>query len=389
MVLKEPAADAARIIPMSDLAAEYRSMRSDINSVIERVLGSGRYVLGDELRAFEADFADYCGSRHAVGVGSGTAAVYLALLALGVGRGDEVVTVANTDSATTAAITHTGASVTLVDTDRSSFNMDPECLGRVISSRTRAVLPVHLFGHPVDMGAVLEIAARYEVPVVEDAALAAGARYEGRRVGGLGTIGCFSVAPGKVLGGYGDGGMVVTDDEGIANRVRLLRNYGHGPTMIVDDRNLIGTPEWQVLEEGYNERLDEVWAAVLRIKLRSLEQRINRRRAVAARYKAGFGSLPVVPPEEAVYARHVYHSYQVLIEHRDAARAFLADHGIASRLFYNPPLHLQPAYKRLGFGPGSFPVTEFTAGRMLALPIYPQITDEQVDEVISVVSAFF
>lgn len=389
MALKESPADSAQIVPMSDLGAEYRSLSSYIHSAIERVLDSGRYVLGDELRAFEAEFADYCGTRFAVGVGSGTAAVHLGLLALGVGPGDEVVTVPNTDSATTAAITHAGASITLVDTDRSSFNMDPECLRRVISSRTRAVLPVHLFGHPVDMGPVLEIAARYGVPVIEDASLAAGARYDGRRVGGLGAIGCFSVAPGKVLGGYGDGGMVVTDDEAIARRVQVLRNYGHAPTMILDDRNLMGTQEWQVIEEGYNERLDEVWAAVLRVKLRSLEQRINRRRAVAARYKAHFGSLPVVTPDEAAYARHAYHSYHILIEQRDAARTFLADHGIASRLFYNPPLHLQPAYKRLGFGPGSFPATEFTASRMLALPIYPQITDEQVDEVVAVVSAFF
>jgi dTDP-4-amino-4,6-dideoxygalactose transaminase len=366
---------------MTDLAAEYRSLEEPIDAAIRRVLSSGRYTLGPELEAFEAEFAAYCGVAYGVGVGSGTAAVQLALIAAGIGAGDEVITVPNTDTPTVMAITHIGASVVWVDTDPRTFNMDPNRLEDAITPRTRAIVPVHLFGHVVEMEPVLDIAGRHGITVIEDAALAAGARYRDRRTGGLAHVGCFSLAPGKVFGGYGDGGIVVTSDDEIAERLRVLRNYGHAPEMSLDERNLIGTERWTVLEEGYNERLDEAWAAVLRVKLSTLEGRIDQRRTAAARYTGRLSGLPVVTPHEAPYARHAYHSYQILIDDRDAARRALERRGIATRLFYIPPLHLQPAYERLGFGPGSFPVTESTSSRMLALPLFPQITEAQVDEV--------
>jgi dTDP-4-amino-4,6-dideoxygalactose transaminase len=372
---------------MSDLAAEYRSMKAAIDAAIQRVLASGRYTLGPELEAFETEFASYCGVAHGVGVGSGTAAVQLALIAAGVEAGDEVITVPNTDSPTVMAITHIGGKVVWVDTDPRTFNMDATLLEAAITRRTRAIVPVHLFGHVVDMDPVLKIAAKHGIPVIEDAALAAGARYRKRRAGSLGNVGCFSLAPGKVLGGYGDGGIVVTDDHAIADRVRLLRNYGHAPGMSLDERNLIGTERWLVLEEGYNERLDEVWAAVLRVKLAGLDERIDRRRSAAAHYTERLLELPVITPFEAPYARHAFHSYQVLIADRDATRRAFERRGIATRLFYNPPLHLQPAYAHLGFGPGSFPVTESTSSRMLALPLFPQISESQIDEVVEALAA--
>jgi dTDP-4-amino-4,6-dideoxygalactose transaminase len=373
---------------MSDLGAEYRSLQGEIDEAIRRVLASGRYALGPELEAFEAEFAAYCGTAHAVGVASGTAAVHLALIAAGIGPGDEVITVPNTDTPTVMAISHTGAKAVWVDTDPRTFNLDPSLLERAMTPKTRAILPVHLFGHPVDMTPVLEIADRRGIPVIEDAALAAGALCDGRRAGGMGRIGCFSLAPGKVFGGYGDGGIVVTNDAAIADRVRVLRNYGHAPEMSLDERSLIGTESWLVLEEGYNERLDEVWAAVLRAKLRTLDERIDLRRAAAAAYSERLAGLPLITPTEAPYARHAYHSYQVLVDDRDTARRFLADRGIATRLFYIPPLHLQPAYARLGFGPGSFPVTESTSSRMFALPLFPQISEDQIDEVVGVLAEY-
>jgi len=377
------------VVPMTDLGSEYRSLKDEIDAAIERVLDSGRYALGPELAAFEAEFAAYCDTAHAIGVASGTAAVQLALIATDCGAGDEVITVPDTDSPTVTAITHVGAAVVWVDTDPFSFNLDPSLLEAAITPRTKAILPVHMFGHPVDMDPVLEIAARHGIPVIEDAALAAGARYRERRTGGIGNVGCFSLAPGKVFGGYGDGGIVVTDDAAIAERLRILRNYGHAPEMSLDERNLIGTDRWQVIEEGYNERLDEVWAAVLRIKLPTLDERIDRRRAAAARYAKRLAELPLQTPSEAPNVRHAYHSYQILIDDRDRARRFLQRRGIATRLFYIPPLHLQPAYERLGFRAGSFPITESTSARMLALPLFPRITDDQVDEVADALAAFF
>ncbi len=244
------------VVPMGDLRAEYESLKTEIDSAIRRVIASGKFVFGEEVEEFEEEFARYCGARCAVGVGSGTAALHLALLALDLQPGDEVITVPNTDSPTTTAITHAGASIVWVDTDPATFTIDPTKIEEKITARTKAILPVHLFGHPADMDSIMNLARIHDLVVIEDAALAVGAKYRGRKVGAIGDIACFSLAPSKILGAYGDAGVVVTNRADVAERIRVLRNYGHSPDMKVDDRDPIGIRAWRVLEEGYNERLD-------------------------------------------------------------------------------------------------------------------------------------
>ncbi len=373
---------------MGDLAAEYRELRDVLEPVVLRVLSSGRYVLGEEVEAFEAAFAGRVGTRFAVGVGSGTAALALGLRAAGIGPGDEVLTVPNTDSPTASAITATGAAVGFVDVDPRTFCMDAAALEARVSSRTSAVLPVHLFGHPADLDAITAVSRRHKLLLIEDAALAVGAEFGGKAVGSFGDIGCFSLAPSKILGGYGDAGIVVTNDDAFARRLRILRNYGHAPDMIVDERDLRGFADWRVLEQGTNDRLDALQAALLAAKLPSLDERVEARRANARRYDALLADAKVVLPYEDERARHVYFAYTVLLDDREAARDHLASEGVASRLYYNPPLHVQPAFADLGLRVGDFPVAEKTARRMLAIPVYPQLTIAQVERVAAAVAAF-
>jgi dTDP-4-amino-4,6-dideoxygalactose transaminase len=370
-------------VPMTALAEEYESMRESIDAAIHRVLASGRYVLEDELEGFENEFARFIGTRFAVGVGSGSAALTIALRAAGVGPGDEVITAPNTDNPTASAIEHVGASVVFVDTDPKTFNIDPEQVERKITERTRVLLPVHLFGNPADMDAISDIAARNNLMVIEDSALAVGALHRGQMTGTFGLIGCFSLAPSKILGAYGDAGIVVTDDEQIADRVRVLRNYGHAPGIDLDPANLLGGTRWEVRDHGYNSRLDAIQAAVLRVKLESLDGRIDSRRQAAARYDRLLGPLEVSTPVVSPGMEPVYYAYNVMAENRDRVRTALAADRISTRLYYNPPLHLQPAFEHLGHGPGSFPVTEATAARMIALPIFPQIKEDQQNWVAS------
>ncbi len=383
--------ERALVVPMTDLAREYRSLKTEIDGAVERVLASGMYVLGDELEAFEHAFADYVGARFAVGVGSGTAALHLALLALGVGPEDEVVTVPNTDNPTASAVAHAGARSVLCDTTADTFTMDPESLEEKITPGTKVIIPVHLFGHPADMDPICAIAERRGVTVLEDACLAVGGEYKGRRTGTFGPLGCFSVAPGKILGGYGDGGMVVTNDPELAQRLRVLRNYGHAPGMKLSGADLTGGAGMNVLEEGYNQRLDTLQAAILNVKLRTLEDRIAGRRRAAALYGEIFAGTPVTPVYEAPWARHVYFAYNVMVraELRDRARDHLSSRGVASRLYYNPPLHLHPAFRWMGLGSGSLPVAEETASRMIGLPCFPQITESQVEQAASALLEFF
>ncbi|MYD42095.1 MAG: DegT/DnrJ/EryC1/StrS family aminotransferase [Acidimicrobiia bacterium] len=370
------------VVPMSDLAAEYRSLKTEIDEAVGRVLASGDYVLGDELEAFEEAFADYVGARYAIGVGSGTASLHLALAALNLGPEDEVITVPNTDNPTASAVTHAGAKVVLAETTGDTFTMDPDKLEEKITPRTKVILPVHLFGHPADMDPICEIADRNGITVLEDSALAVGGEYKGRRTGTFGPLGCFSTAPGKILGGYGDGGMVVTDDPHLADRIRVLRNYGHAPGLRLSGSDLTGGTGWKVLEEGFNQRLDTIQAAILAAKLPTLEDRIAGRRRAAALYRTLFADSPVTAVHEAPWARHVYFAYNAMVPEgvRDQARDYLASRGVASRLYYNPPLHLHPAYGWMGLGPGSLPVAEKTASRMIGLPCFPQITESQVEE---------
>jgi len=370
-------------VAFNDLRAEYCSQKEEIDGAIRRVLESGKFVMGEELDAFEDEFALYCGAKYAVGVGSGTGALHLALLACGIGPGDEVITVPNTDLPTTAAISYSGATIVWVDVDPSTFNIDPDKIEAKITKRTKAILPVHLFGHPTDMDPIMEIAKRHNLLVIEDACLAVGAEYKGRKVGTIGDVGCFSLAPTKMLGAYGDGGAAITDSCEIADRIKVLRNYGHSLRMESESSELRGPAVWEQVTEGFNDRLDELQAAIVRAKLPTLEQRLARRRKIASEYNRLLDGLDLVRPYEAHEVRHVYRAYTILVGQRDRVRDHLASKGIATRLYYAPPpLHLQPVYAHLGHRKGDFPVAEEIADRMLSLPIFPQM-EQQIEEVVS------
>jgi len=372
-------------VPFSNLLAEYYSLKEEIDGAIRRVIESGKFVMGEELDAFEKEFALYCGSKYAVGVGSGTGALHLALLACGIGPGDEVITVPNTDLPTTAAISYCGASIVWVDVDPHTFNMDPDKIEPKLTKRTKAILPVHLFGHPADMDPIMEVTKRHDLVVIEDACLAVGAEYKGRKVGTIGDVGCFSLAPTKMVGAYGDGGAVITDHREIADRIKVLRNYGHSLEMESKSSELQGPTVWEFVTEGFNERLDELQAAIVRAKLPTLEERLARRREIASEYNKLLDGLDLVRPYEAHEVKHVYRAYTILVGQRDRVRDHLASKGIATRVYYAPPpLHLQPVYEYLGHRKGDFPVTEEIVDRMLSLPIFPQITAQQIEEVVCV-----
>ena len=370
-------------VPMLDLRAEYADLKADIDAAIQRVIESVRFVLGEEVAAFEDEFARYTGAPYAVGVGSGTAALCLGLLASGVGPGDQVITVPNTDVPTTMAITSCGADIVWVDVEPDSFTIDPEKIEGKVTPATRAILPVHLFGHPAEMDPIMEIAQRHDLLVIEDAALAVGAEYRGRKVGTIGDIGCFSLAPGKILGAYGDAGIVVTGSAQIADRLRVLRNYGHDLSMVHRQPQAV----WKVATEGFNERPDTLQAAILRAKLSTLEQRIAARRAAAARYDALLAGLHLVTPSPPQNVRHVYRAYTILVAHRDRVRDQLTAKGIETQVYYAPPLHLQPAYQRFEFHRGSFPTSEAIAEQMLSLPLFPEMREDQTAAVVTALEA--
>ncbi len=353
-------------VPANDLRPQYATIRAEIDAAIAAVLERGWYVLGPEVEAFEAEFAAYCGAAHGVGVGSGTEALHLALLACGVGPGDEVITVAHTAVPTINAISLTGARPVFVDVDPRTYTMDPAAAAAAITPRTRVLLPVHLYGHPADMAPLRDLARRHGLRLLEDAAQAHGTAYRGARTGTLGDLAAFSFYPTKNLGAYGDGGMVVTDDAALAEQVRLLRNYGQ-------------TDRYHHQIEGLNSRLDELQAAVLRVKLRHLDAWTAARRERAARYTATLRRAQA--PTEAPWAHHVYHLYVVRVPRRDAVQRALAQAGIGTLIHYPLPAHLQPAYAYLGLGRGSLPTTERLADEILSLPLYPELPLEQVDEV--------
>ena len=362
-------------VPLLDLKAQYQSLKSALDDAAIRVLESGRYVLGPEVSAFEEEFASTCGSRHAVGVSSGTSALHLALLALGVGPGDEVVTTPFTFVSTVAAVLYTGARPVLVDVEPETLTLDPERLERAMTPRTRAVLPVHLHGQPADMGPILEIAEGRGVPVVEDAAQSHAAEYCGRRAGSLGALGCFSFYPGKNLGAAGEGGLVTTNDDALAKKVRMLRDWGC-------------EHKYEHLLQGFNYRLEELQAAILRVKLTRLESWTEARRSHAALYRRLLAGGPPHLPVEAPGRRHVFHVFAIRHPDRDGLARALEAAGIGTGIHYPIPVHLQPAYRELGYGTGDFPVAEQAAREVLSLPLYPEMTVEQVQEVAERVNAF-
>lgn len=343
-----------------------------LGDAAQRVLASGWYILGPELEAFEADFAAYHQVRHAIGVANGTDAVELALRALEIGRGDEVITVSHTAVATVCAVERTGATPVLVDVDEATYTMDPAAVADAITSRTRAIVPVHLYGHPADMTALADIAARHDLALVEDCAQAHGARWKGRLAGTMGQLGAFSFYPTKNLGAYGDAGAVVTDDPRLAERVRSLRNYGQR------DR-------YHHLEPGQNSRLDEIQAALLRVKLAYLDEHNAVRRRLAGEYSNRLAG--VVTPVSRSEAEHVFHLYVVRHTQRDELRDSLARRGIQTLIHYPLPVHLQPAYSHLGYLPNSLPVTERIAREILSLPLFVGLDSSAIALVVDSVGA--
>jgi dTDP-4-amino-4,6-dideoxygalactose transaminase len=356
------------VIPYVDLKTQYRNLKPEIDAAIAAVLENAQFVLGPAVESFEERFASYCGSSHAIGVNSGTSALHLALLAAGVSTGDEVITVPFTFVASAAAIEYAGARPVFVDIEPECWTMDPRAIEAVITPRTKAIMPVHLFGQPADMDPILAVASKHGLAVIEDACQAHGADYKGRRCGSLGHIACFSFYPGKNLGAYGEAGAVVTDDAGLAARMRLLRSWGE-------------ETRYEHKYRGFNYRMDGLQGAVLGVKLTYLDAWNEARRSHAARYAALLGGSPAVTPHERSGSRHVYHVYAVRVPQRDSWRQRLTEAGIQTGVHYPVPVHLQAAYRDLGYSAGDFPVSERLAGDVLSLPIFPEMTSGQIDTV--------
>ncbi|MGU3537473.1 DegT/DnrJ/EryC1/StrS family aminotransferase [Methylobacterium sp. A54F] len=360
------------MIPFLDLKAQYAAIGPEIEAAVIETLRSGEFILGSSVSAFEAAWAEACGARHAVAVSSGTAALQLALLALGVGPGDEVITVSATFVATAAAVLYTGATPVLVDVDPATWTMDPALVEAAITPRTKAIMPVHLHGRLADVAALGAIAARHGIPLVEDAAQAHLAERDGRRAGTFGAIGCFSFYPGKNLGACGEGGAIVTDRDDLAEAVRCLRDWGQ-------------RGKYNHVMHGFNLRMEGVQGAALGVKLPYLEGWTRARQRVGAAYAAGLAGLPLDLPAPGG-RDHAYHVYAVGTDDREGLRDGLARAGVATGIHYPVPVHRQPAYADLGYGPGSLPVTERLAARTLSLPMFPEMTDAQVARVCEAVT---
>jgi len=367
-------------IPLVDLKAQYNSLKREIDDAVKRVIDGGQFILGPEVKALEDELAAYCGTRFAVGVASGTEALQLALLACGVKPGDEVITTPFTFIATAEVITQCGATPVLVDIDPKTYNIDPAQIEPKITEKTRAILPVHLYGQPADMDSIVALATKYDLKVIEDCAQALGAAYGGKQVGSLGDAGCLSFFPSKMLGAYGDGGMVLTSVPEVAERVSVLRNHG------CREKYFHFTP-------GFNSRLDSLQAAILRVKLEHLEQWIEQRRHKASLYSEFLKDVEgVEPPFSAPYGRHVFNYYTIRLKRpkmsRDKLREHLTARGIATAIYYPLSLHLQEVFQSLGYKPGDFPESESAQEEVLSLPIYPELVDEQIEKITQAIRSF-
>jgi dTDP-4-amino-4,6-dideoxygalactose transaminase len=359
-------------VPILDLKTEYAELRDEILAALDRVCRKSAFVLGEEVEAFEREFADFCGTRHCVALSTGTAALHLGLLALGVQADDEVITTSNTFLATAEAITYCGARPVLVDIDPATANLDPKLLERAITPRTRAILPVHLYGRPVDMDAIRSIATRHGIRILEDAAQAHGARYRGRRVGGIGHAAAFSFYPTKNLGAYGEGGALTTDDDQVAKFARAARSHGQ-------------TARYEHEFVGYNYRMHGFQGAILRIKLRRLYAWTARRQEIAREYRRLLAGVRVDMPADDPRDECVYHQFVVYASNRNSLISQLTAHGIETVVHYPRPVHLQPAYSSLGYPPGTFPHAERACERVLSLPVFPSMTAEQIEYVAKAV----
>lgn len=362
-------------VPFVDLGAQYRTIAVEVNEATSKVIREADFILGRDVKLFEEEFAAFCGAKYAVGVDSGTSALELALRAYSIGPGDEVITAANTFIATALAISHAGAKPVLVDVDPQTHTIDVAGIARAITQRTKAILPVHLYGHPADMEPIRQLANNLGLVVIEDACQAHGAVYQGTRTGSLGNAAAFSFYPGKNLGAYGDGGMVVTNDRDVAKRLEMLRNYGQ-------------TEKYHHLFRGYNRRLDTLQAAILRVKLKYLETWNAARRRNAKLYTDLLEGTGIVTPAEIQGVESVWHLYVIRSEHRDSLREYLGNRGISVGIHYPVPIHLQPAYKDLGYKRGDFPVTEGLARRILSLPMYAELTSQQAEFVARTIREF-
>jgi dTDP-4-amino-4,6-dideoxygalactose transaminase len=362
------------MIPLVDLKAQYRTLKPEIDAAIAGVLDNAEFVLGPAVAAFERDFAAFTRAAQAVAVNSGTSALHLAMLAAGVEPGDEVVTVPFTFVATVAAIEYAGAKPVLVDIDPDYFTMDPAALESAITPRTKAIIPVHLFGQPADMDPIMATARKHGLAVIEDAAQAHGAEYKDQRVGSIGEIGCFSFYPGKNLGAYGEGGAAVTRDADYADKMRLLRSWGE-------------KTRYEHSVKGFNYRMDGIQGAILGVKLRHLDTWTEARRLRAAAYERELNGTQARVPKARPGTRHVYHVFAVRLPERDAWRIHLRELGVQTGVHYPIPIHMQPAYRDLGYKPGDFPVAEAIAREVLSLPVYPELTDSQIAKITGIIRA--
>lgn len=363
-------------LPLVDLARQYESIKPEIQAAINRILENTDFIMGRDVSEFETEFAAFSRVEHAIGVASGTAAIHLVLYALGVGPGDEVITVPHTFIATIEPIFWLGARPVFVDVHPEYFTLDPAKLEAAITPRTKAIMPVHLYGQCAQMDAIREIATRYGIPVIEDAAQAQGACYKGQTAGTLGAAACFSFYPGKNLGAYGDAGAITTNDPDFAERVRRLRNHGR-------------MSKYEHIEIGFAERIDTLQAAILRVKLEHLDAWNERRRQIAALYDRGLSEIPSIKmPSVNPDCMPIYHLYVIQHPHRDALAAHLKEQGIQTGVHYPVPLHLQPALRDIGYQPETFPITEFLASSILSLPIFPEMHDADVEMVVNSIQEF-
>jgi dTDP-4-amino-4,6-dideoxygalactose transaminase len=362
-------------IPPLDLKAQWLSIKDEISAAINAVVESQQFILGPQVRALEEEAAKYCGTKFAVGVASGTDALLLALHVAGVGPGDEVLLPTFSFIATADSVSLLGAIPVFVDIDPSTFAIDPAHLEAKITSRTRAILPVHLYGHPADMDPINSVARRHNLKLIEDNAQAIGAKYKERKTGGLGDLGCISFFPSKNLGAYGDGGMIVTNSEAYSKHLRVLRNHG-------------SAKKYYATEQGWNSRLDEIQAAILRVKLRHLDKWGLARRKNATSYNQLLKGIPgVVTPVEAPWAEHVYHQYTIRIVNRDRIQSALTEQNIGTTVYYPTPMHLQPVFAQLGYHEGDLPEAEKAVKEVLSLPIYAELTQQQIHRVVTTIAA--
>ncbi len=353
-------------IPFIDLKRQYNSIKDEVNTKIDEILQNTHFILGGNTEAFEKEFAKYCRVKYAVGVASGSDALTLSLKAVGISKEDEVITVPNTFIATVDAISRNNANPVFVDIDPETYNIDVTKIEEKITDETKAIIPVHLYGQPVDMAPIIKLAKEYDLKIIEDACQAHGAEYKGQKVGSFGDVGCFSFYPAKNLGAYGDGGMVVTNNEEITERIKMLRNYGQSKKYYHDFM-------------GYNSRLDEIQSAILRVKLRHLDEWNNKRREHAKLYNELLENVSgIKTPVEKDYTKHVYHLYVIRCKNRYELQQYLTSKGVSTGIHYPIPVHLQRAYKHLEYNKGGFPITERYANEILSLPMFPELTDEEI-----------